>query len=191
MTYLEIVQRRRDLRLDGYLTLQDVGFDGPWVTPYQKKACSMDGPVLIAYNWLDAPSVCQYRATLEVHGYLPDIPFNKVLDQALNQCKIERSDLYITQAFHLLPARRSQTIAAQDIDFSFDAVTRHELLGRTVIALGAAAAGACRRHGIQYCPVRHPSARGLPYRERADELAKAIIDTGLFPSARAFRVRAQ
>jgi hypothetical protein len=182
MTYLEIVQRRRDLRLDGDLTLQDVGFDWPWVTPYQKKASSMNGPVLIAYNWLDAPSVRQYRPTLEEYGYLPDIPFNKVLDLALKQCNIDRSDLYITQAFHLLPSRRSQTIAARDVDFSFDAVTRHELLGRTVIALGAAAARACDRHGIRHCPVRHPSARGRPYRERADELAKAIIDTGLLPN---------
>jgi hypothetical protein len=182
MTYEEIVQCRRDLRLDGYLTLQDVGFDGPWVTPYQKKACSMDGPVLVAYNWLDAPSVGQYRAILEIHGYLPDIPFNKVLDQALKQCKITRSDLYITQAFHLLPARRSQTIAAREIDFSFDAVTRHELLGRRVIALGTAAVRECRRHGIRHCAVHHPSARGLPYRERADELAKAIIGTGLLPN---------
>jgi hypothetical protein len=177
MTYLEIAQRRRDLRLDGYATLADVGFDGPWVTPYQKTACAKDGPVLIAYNWLDVPSVSQYRPILEKYGYLPGIPFNIVLDQALSQCGMTRADLYITQAFHLLPARRSQTIATRDVDYCFDAVTRHELLGRRVIALGTSAARACRRHGIQHCPVNHPSARGLPYRERANAIAQAIVET--------------
>jgi hypothetical protein len=181
MTYLEIVQRRRDLRLDGYATLADVGFDGPWVTPYQKTACAKDGPVLVAYNWLDVPSVCKHRPILQEYGYLPDIPFNKVLDLALKQCRIDRSDLYITQAFHLLPSSRSQTIASRDIDYSFDTVTRHELLGRAVIALGAAAARTCDRHGIRHCPVHHLSARGLPYRERANALAQAIVETRLLP----------
>jgi hypothetical protein len=182
MTYLEIVQRRRDLRIGGYATLADVGFDGPWVTPYQKTACAKDGPVLIAYNWLDVPSVHEHRPILEKYGYLPGIPFNIVLDQALSQCGMTRADLYITQAFHLLPNSRSQTIATRDVDYSFDAVTRHELSGRrAVIALGISAARACRRHGIQHCPVIHPSARGLPYRERANALARAIVETRIAP----------
>jgi hypothetical protein len=181
MTYLEIVERRRELRLDGYATLADVGFDGPWVTPYQKTACAKDGPVLIAYNWLDVRSVNEHRPILEKYGYLPHITFNRVLDQALSQCGITRADLYITQAFHLLPSRRSQTIATRDVDYSFDAVTRHELPGRRVIALGGPAARACHRHGIQHCPVVHPSARVLTYREKANALAQAIVETRLLP----------
>jgi hypothetical protein len=111
-----------------------VGFDGNWVTPYQKASCSPDGPVPVAYNWLDAPSVETHRAVLEEYGFLPGIVFNNVLDEALAICGIDRRGLYITQAFHLLPSTRSGSIAARDIDKSFDAVTRHELVGRRVIA---------------------------------------------------------
>ena len=176
MTYDEIVARRRALRIDGYLSLADVGFDGDWVTPYQKASSSPDGPVLVAYNWLDAPSVEMYRATLQQHGFLPGIIFNNVLDRALAICHIGRRDLYITQAFHLLPAKRSGSISARDIDKSFDAVTRHELAGRRVIALGRDAAEACQRHRVSHVAVRHPSARGpgLTLAAKAGELARAI-----------------
>jgi len=180
MTYLEIIERRRALRIEGYRTLEEVGFDGPWVTPYQKAACAPDGPVLIAYNWLDVPSVENNRKILEELGYLPRILFNRVLKEALDICGEQRADLYITQAFHLLPAERSSSIPARDIDASFKAVTRHELLGRGVIALGGAATEACVRHGIGHSFVCHPSARGLSIKEKAKKLAKALTDTGLW-----------
>lgn len=175
MIYSEIVACRRALRIDGYKTLGEVGFEGPWVTPYQMSACAPDGPVLVAYHWLDAPSVEQHRDTLKRHGYLPAIAFNQVLDRALKSCGIARRDIYVTQAFHLLPAtERSAGIPARHIDISFDAVTRHELAGRPVIALGDAAAGACRRHGVRHQTVCHPSARGLSYQAKAVQIADAI-----------------
>lgn len=190
MTYDEIVARRRALRIDGYLTLADVGFDGDWVTPYQKASCSPDGPVLVAYNWLDAPSVETNRVILEECGFLPDIMFNNVLDKALAICGIRRRDLYITQAFHLLPNRRSGSISARDIDKSFEAITRHELVGRRVIALGTDAAAACLRHSVRHTAVRHPSARGpgLTHDAKARELARAISEVLPFatPAVAAF-----
>jgi hypothetical protein len=177
MTYQEIIARRRALRIDGYRTLADVGFDGDWVTPYQMAAHAPDGPVLVAHNWLDAPSVEKNRAILKLCGYLPKIMFNNVIDRALNSCNICRNDLYITQAFHLLPAERSSQIRSRDIDASFDAVTRHELVGRQVIALGSAASNACSKHNVAHSAVHHPSARGLSYAAKAEELAKAITET--------------
>jgi hypothetical protein len=80
----------------------------------------------------------------------------------------------ITQAFHLLPEKRSQPIPARDIDVSFDAITRHELMERRVIALGTAAVNACCRHGIECRPVVHPSARGLSRHSKAANLARAL-----------------
>jgi hypothetical protein len=64
MNYEEIVERRRALRIEGYKTLSDVGFDGPWVTPYQKASRAANGPVLVAYNWLDARSAVKHRIIL-------------------------------------------------------------------------------------------------------------------------------
>jgi hypothetical protein len=161
MEYKQIIARRRELRLDGYKTLADVGFEGDWVSPYQIASRSPDGPVLVAYNWLDAPSVDKYRQVLTRLGYLPCITFNKVIDEALAMSAMRRDQLYVTQAFHLLPEKRSQSIPVRAIDASFDAVTRHELVGRRVITLGSAAVNACRRHGIKCTAVMHPSARGL------------------------------
>ena len=177
MNYQDIVERRRALRIEGYKTLADVGFDGPWVTPYQKASCAANGPVLVAYHWLDARSAVKHRARLDEHLYLPEIVFNRVIDLALRECGMTRSDLYLTQAFHLLPERRSASIASRDIDRSFDEVTRHELIGRPVIALGTAASSACRRHGVPHWRVPHPSARGLTHETKANELARAINAT--------------
>lgn len=42
------VRRRRALKLPGYVTLAEAGFDGEWVTPYQISSCSPTGPVLVA-----------------------------------------------------------------------------------------------------------------------------------------------
>jgi hypothetical protein len=175
MTYEEIVVRRRALTIQGYNTLSDLGFDGPWVTPYQMTSRAPDGPVLVAYHWLDAPSVAEYRDVLARLGYLPHMPFNKVIEAALRLSGTRRDQLYVTQAFHLLPATRSASVATRDTDISFDAVTRHELPGRRVIALGRAASDACRRHGINHVAARHPSARGCSRVDKAKELAGLIV----------------
>src|SRR5687767_12972285 len=99
----EIIKRRRDLAISGYSTLTDVGLDGDWVSPYQIISNSGDGPCLIAYNWLDAPSAVQHGSILRQKGYLPNIPFNNVMDLALGHAGLTRRDIYVTQAFHLLP----------------------------------------------------------------------------------------
>ncbi len=91
-----------------YKTLADVGFDGngKWVMPYQMESKSRTGPVLVGKDWLDWPSVCKHRDVLEKKGYLPDMDFNIVLDRALERAKLKRKDIYVTQAFHLLPPNR-------------------------------------------------------------------------------------
>ena len=66
-----------------------------------------------------------------------------------------------------------------DVDLSFDAVARHELDGRRVIALGDVAARVCRRHGIAHVATPHPSARGLSFRHRAEVLATLPSVRGL------------
>lgn len=174
MDYQKLVQKRRELRIEGYYTLSDVGMDGDWISPYQISSGSSQGPILLAYNWLDADSVKANYAVLRRLGYLPGILFNNVLDIALKSLRLTRSSLYVTQAFHLLPTRRSETIPAAAIDVSFDAVTKHELAGRRVVSLGTAATAACHRHGVRSIPVCHPSARGATYHEKAAELAHAI-----------------
>ena len=173
--YLALVEARRQLRLDGYDSYADVGLDGPWTTPYHLASSSPTGPVLLTYNYLDAPSARRHRDELLAQGYLPNMPFNRVLDLALAAAGLSRADLYVTHAFHLLPASRSAVVPAAAIDHSFDAVARHELTGRRVIALGAVAARSCRRHGIAHLAVPHLSARGTSFAERATVLAQALL----------------
>ena len=172
--YAGLVEARRALRIPGYATFADVGLDGPWTTPYQIASGSADGPVLLTYNYLDTPSARRHRAQLLAQGFLPGMPFNTVLDMALAQCGLKRSDLYVTHAFHLLPATRSASIRSTDVDISFDTIARHEVAGRRVIALGAVAARVCARHGIEHVATPHPSARGLSFAQRADALAIAM-----------------
>jgi hypothetical protein len=172
--YAGWVGRRRALNLPGYRSFADVGLDGDWTTPYHLAACSPSGPVLLTYNYLDAPSAMEHRATLETLGYLPGMPFNRVLDLALAAAGLTRADIYVTHAFHMLPATRSASVSARDIDLSFDAVGRHEIEGRRIVALGAAAARVCRRHGIACSEVPHPSARGFDFSTRAALIARAL-----------------
>jgi hypothetical protein len=40
----EILERRRALVIEPYKSLAEVGFDGPWVTPYQIASKSAEGP---------------------------------------------------------------------------------------------------------------------------------------------------
>jgi hypothetical protein len=175
MNYDEIVRCRRDLWIESYKTLADVDLEGPWVSPYQIASRSPDGPVLLAYHWLDAPSATKHREELRKLGYLPRILFNKVIDEALRFTGMRREDVYVTQVFHLLPSKeRSEPIPVRWLDTSFDAVTRNELIGRRVIALGNAADRACRRHGIEHYAVAHPSSRGRSVREKARELGELL-----------------
>jgi hypothetical protein len=53
-------------------------------------------------------------------------------------------------------------------------VTRFELQGRKVIALGATAAGECLRHNIEHIAACHPSRRGYTNERNAVEIAEAI-----------------
>ncbi|OCJ03588.1 hypothetical protein A6U87_16700 [Rhizobium sp. AC44/96] len=175
MDYQEIGERRRQLRIDGFATLADVGFDGDWVSPYQISSRSKTGPVLLALHWLDVSSITQHHAILTKLGFLPGILFNKVLGQALVESGLTRSHIYVTQAFHLLPKeQRSEGISRANVDISFDQVTRHELSGRRVIALGGVATAACRRHGISHTVVCHPSARGRTISDKALEIGTAL-----------------
>jgi hypothetical protein len=48
---------------------------------------------------------------LEKFGYLPDIRFNTVIDMALKRQGLKRSDIYVTQTFHLIPqGRRDESV---------------------------------------------------------------------------------
>lgn len=153
LDYQEIIDRRRALVIESYKSLADVGFDGPWVTPYQITSKSAEGPVLVALHWLDEPSILRDRATLQTHGYLPGIRFNAVIDAALALRKLSRSDIYVTQTFHLIPGTRSERISPAAIRRSFDEVTRFEIQGRRVVALGEVAKGECRRHDFPHVAV--------------------------------------
>lgn len=171
-----LIARRRAFSRKPYATLSDVGLDGEYVSPLQILAASPSGPVLIAYHWLDAATARKKAACLRDLGYLPTLNFNKVVDAALRIGGLTRADVYMTQAFHLLPAKRSAAIPAGDVDASFAAITRYELQGRRVIALGTAAARACKRGGVTPEQiVMHPSARGLSFDAKANVLASAIL----------------
>lgn len=174
-TFAANINRRRALKMPGYKTLAECGYDGEYVTPYQIASRSEAGPVMVAYHWFDAPSAMENHALLSRTGFMPGIPFNQVLDLALQFSRRSRADIYMTQAFHLLPERRSQTIRAGDIDVSFDLVTRHELHERGVIALGGPASKVCFRHGIKHTAVCHPSARGRTYDDKAREIASVLL----------------
>jgi hypothetical protein len=179
LDYREIVERRRALKIEPFKSLADVGFDGPWVTPYQIISNSPKGPVLVALHWLDEPSILDQWSTLQQFGYLPGIRFNVVIDKALAYAGLGRPDIYVTQTFHLIPQTRSEQIAQQAVRRSFEEVTRFELEGRKVIALGATAARECARHDIKHIAVGHPSRRGSTNEKNAVELAEGITKLGL------------
>jgi hypothetical protein len=174
LDHQEIIELRRRLSIAGYKSLADVGFDGPWVTPYQISSKSPDGPVLVALHWLDEHTVKDQRTILAKLGYLPDIRFNKVIDIALKKSGLSRSDIYVTQTFHLIPLGRSESIGSAAIRKSFDEVTQYELRGRKVIALGDVAARECQRQNIKHLAVCHPSRRGHTHEQNAIEIADAI-----------------
>ena len=174
LDYQEIIERRRALVIEPFRSLTDVGFDGPWVTPYQISSKSPDGPALVALHWLEEETIEVQRPVLEEFGYLPDIRFNTVIDMALQRQGLKRSDIYVTQTFHLIPQARSERIPLSAIRRSFDEVTQYELRGRKVIALGDIAARECTRHQIQHSAVCHPSRRGRTNEQNAAEIAEAL-----------------
>jgi hypothetical protein len=187
LDYQEIINLRRALVIEPYKSLAEVGFDGPWVTPYQITSKSSEGPVLVALHWLDESSILRERATLRELGYLPNIRFNTVIDEALARRGLSRSDIYVTQTFHLVPRHRSERISQAAIRRSFDEVTRFELQGRRVIALGDIAAAQCARHSIEHVAVCHPSRRGYTNEKNATEIAGAIAALGFGRAAKHFR----
>ncbi|MFD1341017.1 hypothetical protein [Litorisediminicola beolgyonensis] len=165
---------RRAFAPEGYATLADIGLDLPLVSPYQRSCGNPRGPVLISYNFLDAPTARAHRARLAQDGYLPEMLFNRVFDTALAEAGLTRADLYLTHAFHALPPTRSHAVPQRLVEDSFDAITRHEIGDRPVIALGRAAAACCRRFGIAHGEVPHPSARGLTADTKARAIAGAL-----------------
>jgi hypothetical protein len=60
----------------------------------------------------DESSILDDRTALQHPGYLPDIRFNAVIDAALARVHLSRSDIYVTQTFHLVPRSRSERIAS-------------------------------------------------------------------------------
>jgi hypothetical protein len=176
--YPDLVELRRSLRIPPYKTMADVGFDGPWVTPYQISSRAPDGPAIVALHWLDEPSIDEHRPVLLKLGYLPHLRFNRVLDIALAKRGLSRSLIYVTQAFHLVPTERSENIPVRLIDRSFEAVTRQELADRKVLALGSAAARACAKHGVPHTAVCHPSRRGYSDEQNGEAVAAGLAALG-------------
>lgn len=173
-TLARCIAARRAFARAGYVSYAQAGFDGNYVTPYHMTCGNPAGPVLISYNWIDAPSAARHKDTLKKLGYLPSMLFNRVLDRALELARLSRADIYLTHAFHLLPATRSAVIPARDVEASFDAITRKEVANRQVTALGRAAAAMCRRFAIPHVAVPHPSARGLTLDGKARDIARTL-----------------
>ncbi|SFE29848.1 hypothetical protein [Roseivivax sediminis] len=172
--YAAAVARRRAFRLPGYTTLAEAGFDGDYVSPIQMTSGNLSGPMLMSKDWLDAPSARRFRTALAATGYLPQTPFNRVIDRVLALLGLTRSDIYIAPVFCLLPPRRSHPLPAAAARASFDAVTGHELMGRRPVAAGTDAARALRAAGVEHVETIHPSARGLDFDARAARIARAL-----------------
>ena len=174
--YAQAIERRRAFHLPGYTSYAQAGFEGPWTCPIQITSGSLTGPVLMTKDWLDFPSAGLHRDVLLQLGYLPGIPFNTVVDKALALAGLTRADIYITPVFKLMPANRSYPISSADVRASLDAVTRHEIMGRPVVAAGQDAVRALRAAGIPHIATPHPSARGQDFDSRARVLALALAN---------------
>ncbi|WP_299283791.1 hypothetical protein [uncultured Tateyamaria sp.] len=172
--YQAAIAARRAFALPGYLTLAEAGFDGPYVSPIQMTSGNLTGPLLISKDWLDAPSAAAHKAELKRTGYLPHIPYNKVIGKVLALLGLTRGDIYITPIFHLLTPKRSSTIPPNHARACFDAVGRHELLGRRPVALGTDSARVLRHFDVDHVTAPHPSARIGSYDKRAHLIAKAV-----------------
>ena len=175
MTRQEIIARRRAFRSPGFVTLAAVDMEGDWVSPIQKTSGSPTGPVLVGKHWLDADSVKPNRDVLAKLGYLPTIPFNRIIDEALDRCALQRSCVYITQAFHLLPEgrQRSRHVPHREMVRCVEEVTRYELESRAVIALGCEVQAALHDAGCRFIKCCHPSAR-LSKKYKVSDLCSAL-----------------
>ncbi|MGR3503037.1 hypothetical protein [Pseudaestuariivita sp.] len=174
MTLTQAITARRAFSLPGYTTLAEAGFDGEYVSPIQLTSGNPDGPMLMSKDWLDAPSARANHAQLSKTGYLPHIPFNRVLDKALAFLGLKRADIYIAPIFCLLPPKRSHPLPAAHARASFDQVTRHELFGRRPVAAGTDAARTLEYFDVPHIATCHPSARGLTFEARAEQIAEAL-----------------
>ncbi|MEL6466164.1 MAG: hypothetical protein AAFQ58_14445 [Pseudomonadota bacterium] len=172
--YQRAIAARRAFRLPGYPTLAEAGFDGDYVSPIQMTSGNLTGPLLMSKDWLDAPSARQHQDQLKRTGYLPTNPFNQVIDRVLKMLNLTRADIYITPVFHLLTPKRSSTIPVTHARASFDAIGRHELMGRRPVALGIDSARVLTQFGIDHVTAPHPSARIGSYDMRAQQIAKAV-----------------
>jgi hypothetical protein len=146
LDYQEIIGRRRALVIAPFRSLTDVGFDGPWVTPYQISSQSPDGPALVALHWLEEETIRVQRPVLEKFGYLPDIRFNTVIDMALKRQGLKRSDIYVTQTFHLIPQTRSEQIPLSDM-----AACGRKLTYAISAAMSASGGGTDLGRGFSFC----------------------------------------
>jgi len=173
--YARAIAARRAFALPGYATLADVGMEGAYVSPIQLTSGNLAGPMLISKDWLDAPSAQANAARLRQTGYLPEIPFNRVLDGALAQLGLTRGDVYISPIFQLLPDRRSSQIPAVHARASFQAVVRHEIMGRRPVALGQDSARTLRHFGVPHEVAPHPSAPIGTFAQKAEAIAAAIM----------------
>ena len=178
LDYQEIVDRRRALKVEPYKSLAASDLTGLGLRHTKLLRDHSKGPFLVALHWLDEPSILAERATLQSLGYLPRIRFNLVIDRALASRGLSRSDIYVTQTFHLIPRTRSERISQAAIRRSFNEVTRFELENRAVIALGAMAASECARCKIDHIAVCHPSRRGHTNETNATEIADAFAQLG-------------
>lgn len=185
------IKRRRAFSLPKYKSLADVcggDFDGEYVTPIQIRSDSESGVCLVTHYWFDVESFekChpeRYQRLKEC-GYADWVTFNKVLDIALDQIRMNREDIYVTQAFHLLPPNQQKKPSTEEVWKSFEAITQHEVKGRKVVALGDparyACEHACKKFGDEFFKIFsstiNPSTRkaGMSNDYKATEIAKAI-----------------
>ncbi|MEN0079764.1 MAG: hypothetical protein AAF753_11700 [Pseudomonadota bacterium] len=172
--YSRAIAARRAFRLPGYPTLAETGYDGDYVSPIQLTSGNAQGPLLMSKDWLDAPSARKHRDELSRTGYLATNPFNQVIDRVLSLLNLTRADIYITPIFHLLTPKRSSTIPVAHARASFDAVGRHELMGRRPVALGTDSARVLAHFNIPHAVAPHPSARIGSYDYRAERIAEVI-----------------
>lgn len=172
--YRRAIAARRAFRWGDYPTLADIGLDGDYVSPIQLTSGALDGPMLISKDWSDRDTAVAHLRRIRTLGYLPEIPFNRVLDRALALIGLRRDQIYISPVFQLLTPRRSSTIPAAAARASFDAVVRHEVMGRRPVALGEDAARVLRHFGVPHVATIHPSARGQSFDARAARIAAAI-----------------
>lgn len=160
--------------------LRDAGWGEHWISPIQETSHDPTGPVVMGSHWLDVEGAEERRADVEHYGgYLPDMPFNRVLDLALWHARLTRRDIYITQACHLMPLGDGNGPQARVPPRlwrpSFDRVTRYEIGDRPVLALGAYAQEVCRRNDVRYLPFPHPGGGArTPQSQQAKALAAGL-----------------